>query len=127
MNEDYEIPKITEIDGGMVYISPQWTWVYADFDGEPRWLMTPDIKPFSCPNLLFVENHDSISLYASTYFNTPTELWSKFQEYMTTADSTAAVEAAFPQIAAEYRESLATIPLWKAQDPRFSTKKDPAP
>jgi len=129
MSEDYEIPKISVNSGGMPCVEPKWTWMYAEFEGKPAWLMTPAIKPFNCCDLLFVIDGDNsaIHLYACTYCNPPTELWSKFQEYMTTADSAAAVEAAFPQIAAEYRESLATIPLWKAQDPRFSTPKDKAP
>jgi hypothetical protein len=123
MNEDYEIPKISENSGGMPCINPKWTWMYAEFEGKPAWLMTPDIKPLNCCDLLFVIDGDNsaIHLYACTYHNPPTELWCAWGHEAILVGYEAVVGKSFPQIAQEFKDSLKTIPLWMAQDPFFTT------
>ena len=126
-NEEYEIPVISEHSGAMPCISPKWTWMYDDFDGELCWLMTPEIKPFNSADLLFVMDSGGIRLYASTYGNEPVELWSASGQMYVLAGAAAIIERDFPQIAAEYYESLRTIPLWMAQDPEFQPEEPQTP
>lgn len=120
MSTDYQIPKISENSGGIPCIEPKWTWMYAEFQGEYQWLMTPEISPFDC-DLLFVVYYDGCWLYACTGFEKPVCLWSG-SGFRSLLPGVALIADEFPEIAAKIRESTSTIDLWKAHDTKFAPK-----